>query len=669
MDEKARASRDVALAKLIWQASGQSMCLTDERGAIIEANDAFRRMAAAPLRSLEGVEMATLFGPEDQQTVRDLQKEHSGFKDGAARTECQLHFPGGRSGWFEVSTTMLGGRGQATCFLNVFEDVTEHKRGAQELARAKETIEIINRDLVDANRYLVETGSLAHEMAERAAALNVAKSEFLSNMTHEFRTPLNGITGMVELAILGDLQPEQREYLQLAKTSADALLGLVNDVLDYSRYEAGKLALNPSEFSLRSLLQHVLGPLAERAAAKHLPLEWAVAADAPDQLLGDSARLAQVIGNLTGNAIKFTSSGRVAVNVRATSLHSSSVALHFTVSDTGVGIAREKQRMIFQPFAQADGSTTRKYGGAGLGLSIASVLVELMGGQIWLESQPGQGTTFHFTAVLDSLEPVSAPARQKTWKHRTRILVAEDNIVNQRLATRLLEHEGYLVEVADNGRQALEMLDHSHFDVVLMDIQMPELDGLQATAQIRKKERGSLQRLPVVAITAQTSQADRQQCFEAGMDAYVTKPVRVPELMSTIESVVPGGSLMDDDKQHPGSVEEQLHQLDESLALSRVGGDFDLLREVVELFLSDYPQSLEKIRAAVEARDPTELEHHAHSLKGSVSTFGAKEAFEAALELEKKGRSGDLSDAEDGLYKLEYALQAIRPQLEAIQNR
>jgi PAS domain S-box-containing protein len=667
MDEKGRASWDVALARLIWQASGQSMCLTDEAGTILEANEAFRRMAAPPLQRIEGVELAKLLGPEDQQTIGYFQKEHSSFKDGSARTECQLHFAGGRSGWFEVSGTRLDGRDQAACCLIVFEDVTERKIGAQELARAKETIEIVSRDLVDANRYLAETGSLAHEMAERAAALNVAKSEFLSNMTHEFRTPLNGITGMVELAMLDDLEPEQREYLQLAKTSADALLGLVSDVLDYSRYEAGKLALDPSEFSLRSLLQHVLGPLSERAAAKHLPLEWSVAAEVPDQLLGDSARLAQVIGNLTGNAIKFTSSGRVAVNVRATSLHSPSVELHFTVSDTGVGIAREKQRMIFQPFAQADGSTTRKYGGAGLGLSIASVLVELMGGQISLESQPGKGSTFHFTAVMESLEPVTAP--QKTWKHRTRILVAEDNIVNQRLATRLLEHEGYLVEVADNGRQALEMLDHSHFDVVLMDIQMPELDGLQATAQIRKKERGSLQRLPVVAITAQTSQADRQQCFEAGMDAYVTKPVRVPELMSTIESVVPGGSLMDDDKQQRASVEEQLHQLDESLALSRVGGDFDLLREVVELFLSDYPQSLEKIRAAVEARDPSELEHHAHSLKGSVSTFGAKEAFEAALELEKKGRSGDLSDAEDGLYKLEYALQAIRPQLEAIQNR
>lgn len=527
-----------------------------------------------------------------------------------------------------------------------------------------------NRDLAAANCYLEETGSLAHELAERVAALSAAKSEFLSNMTHEIRTPLNGITGMLDLALLGELQPEQREYLELARSSADTLLELANDVLDYARYEAGKLALSVGPFSLRSLLQQVLGPLAERAATKHLPLEWSVDSAVPDRWIGDADRLGQVLARLAGNAIKFTRAGKIAVSVSATSRGQSSVELQFTVADTGIGIPREKQRIIFQPFAQADGSTTREFGGAGLGLSIASVLVELMGGRIWVESQPGDGSKFHFTAALDS--PRSAPHAipPEPEIHRKRILVAEDNVVNQRLATRLLQKEGYHVEVAASGRQALEMLERAHYDLVLMDIQMPELDGWQTTVQIRRKERGSGHRLPIVAITAQASDQDRQRCFEAGMDAYVTKPVRVPELMSMIQSVVPGGSTMNADPQRPGSsVEEQLHHLDEALALSRVGGDFDLLREVVELFLNDYPQALDKIRGAVASRDPSGVEHHAHSLKGSVSTFGAREAFEAALALERKGRSGDLTNAEEGLGKLEYALTALRPELEALQTR
>ncbi len=609
------------------------------------------------------------FSSENEQTIRQVYLAAVAQNIPAAWSG-QLRLRDCRTGWFEFSVTPLAIQGEPTRYLTVLRDLSDRQAGSNELARARESAENANRDLATANRYLQETGSLAQELAERAASLSAAKSEFLSNMTHEIRTPLNGITGMLDLALMGELLPEQRECLQLARSSAGALLELANDVLDYARYEAGKLALNLCPFSLRSLLQKVLGPWAERAATKRLPLEWTVDSGVPDQVTGDAGRLGQVLARLAGNAIKFTPSGKIAVHVRVASRSQSATELEFTVADTGIGIPRHQQRLIFQPFAQADGSTTREYGGAGLGLAIASALVELMGGRIWLESQPGRGSTFHFTVLLDSSAKLPNTAPLPASTRRRRILVAEDNIVNQRLAARLLEKEGYSVEVAASGTQALEWLEKAHFDLVLMDLQMPELDGWQTAIQIRRKERGSGNRLPIVAVTAQASEQDRQRSFEAGMDGYVTKPVRVPELMSMIQSVVPGGFTMNADPQRPGSsVEEQLHHLDEALALSRVGGDFDLLREVVELFMNDYPQSLDKIRTAVAAHDPGGLEHHAHSLKGSVSTFGAQEAFEAALALERKGRSGDLTGAEESVSKLEAALTALRPELEALQAR
>jgi len=666
----------------IWEASCEPMFLTDPSGMIVKVNAAFAALLNTEPSSLEGMNVTGLFFPEEREGVREFHRAIYASDAKHHFFEREVSFSEGRCGIFENSLARVDIPGQPPQMLGVLRDVTEQKRNATELAQAKEAAEAANRDLIAANRGLEETGRLAREMADRAEALSAAKSDFLANMTHEVRTPLNGILGMTGLALQTELKNDQREYLELVKSSAEALLSLVNDVLDFSKYEAGKWGLDCVEFSLRGLVRDGLRPLALRASVSGLAFETVIEDQVPDALIGDPMRISQVLRNLAGNAIKFTNAGKVSVQVRAESLEGSDVTLCFSVADTGIGIPREKHRLIFEPFTQADGSTTRKYGGTGLGLSISSGLVELMGGRIWVESEVGRGTTFHFTLPLALAKPLqgneplpSLCAIEDRSKRKFRILLAEDNSVNQRLAVRLLEREGHSVSIAGSGREALEAFErHRHertqFDLILMDVQMPDLDGLQATARIREAERGSAHRVPIVAMTAQAFESDRLRCLESGMDAYVTKPVQVPELMKMIESVVPGGNSMNGDSiAEDSSVEAQLQQLDESLALSRVGGDIELLKEVVELFLDDYPSTFEKIKCAVATRDATALEHHAHSLKGSVSTFGAGRAFEAAFTLEKQGRSGDLTGSQEGLLQLEQALEALRPELVRLQSK
>jgi PAS domain S-box-containing protein len=666
----------------LWEASSEPMFLTDPSGTIVKVNAAFATMLDTDPSSLEGMNVTGLFHPDEREELREYHRARYASEVKEHVFERELHFMHGRSGIFENSVTRVDIPGQPPQMLCILRDVTERKRNAEELARAKEAAEAANRELIAANRNLEETGRLAREMADRAEALSAAKSDFLANMTHEVRTPLNGILGMTGLALETQLQNDQREYLELVKSSAEALLSLVNDVLDFSKYEVGKLALDCVEFSLRALMRDVLRPLALRASVSGLAFESVVEDRVPDRLVGDPLRIGQVLRNLAGNAIKFTNEGKVSVRVRAESIEGSKITLCFSVTDTGIGVSPEKHRLIFEPFTQADGSTTRKYGGTGLGLSICSGVVELMAGRIWLESELGQGSTFHFTLTLEvaAAAPANeaaplASATEHRPKRKLQILVAEDNSVNQRLAARLLEREGHAVTIVGSGQEALESFERqqsaqAQFDLILMDVQMPGLDGLQATARIREKERGSGQRVPIVAMTAQAAESDRLRCLESGMDAYITKPVRVPELMKMIESVVLGGNSMNTDLTSEGSsVQAQLQQLDESLALSRVGGDVDLLKEVVELFLDDYPSTFEKIKGAVDSRDATALEHHAHSLKGSVSTFGANRAFEAAFELEKQGRSGDLTGAPEGLLQLEQALEALRPELVLLQTK
>lgn len=452
---------------------------------------------------------------EHKRTVLDQRLPFSDFQYERIESD-------GTRSWVSISAEpMFDGEGEFKGYRGIGRNITAQKAAEAAMLRAR----------------------LEAEAASRA------KSQFLDNMSHEIRTPLNGIIGMAELALAGPLDAEQSDYIATIKESAGWLLRIVNDILDFSKLEAGRISLESTPFELCELIAAVVHFFGPQARAKGLRLDSWIDTELPARVMGDPTRLREILVNLVGNALKFTDKGSVHISLRRIAGEDARAAIEFAVSDTGIGIAADQQASVFEPFAQADASTTRRYGGTGLGLTVCSRLVHAMGGELSLQSEPGAGSTFRFRC---DFEPASAPApnghcAMAVPLARSRIgsplevLLAEDNAVNQKLACKVLTRAGHAVTVAANGAEAIAALAARHFDVILMDVQMPVVSGLEAAAHIRRIEAqnaGSQRRIPIIAVTANAMDGDRERCLAAGMDDYVTKPVRFADLIGKIDAWV-----------------------------------------------------------------------------------------------------------------------------------
>jgi two-component system sensor histidine kinase/response regulator len=512
----------------------------------------------------------------------------------------------------------------------------------------------------------VQTHLALRNLQKRLEAQNVqfqqkiaSKSAFLANMSHEIRTPMNSIIGFTQLALGTKLTKQQRDYLTRIQSSSQSLLKIIDDILDFSKIEADKLSLESINFSLDDVLDKLSDLLSLKLKEKGLALHFNIDRDVPRYLVGDPLRLMQILINLTSNAIKFTQTG----DIRISAEQLEPVKLHFAVADTGIGISQEVMPYLFEAFTQADNSITRKFGGSGLGLAICKRLTKMMGGDIWVDSQLGKGSTFHFTATfgiqIESPDKCLVPKEAATHLKGARILLVEDNPINQEFAWEILAKEGLVVELAKHGKEAVAMVAAGNFDAVLMDIQMPEMDGYNATRLIREKYTD----LPIIAMTAYAMSGDQEKCLAAGMNDYITKPVDIAQLSLTLakwinpRKIVPYSGV----KGHRlrGSPDIKIEGIDIKSALKLCGGNQKLFNRLLINFYSSYQNAADILRDRLKQRDLKRARQLAHKLNGAASNISASQLQKAARDLENALRQENLDDINILLDQFEMALAQL----------